>query len=614
MNSPWNKYETALLIDAYEKVSKGLIRRKDAIRQLSKRLRDGMEAMGISISDTYRNENGIGMQMTILKNVITEGESSFGTPSNVFIDMCNMYHKDKKSYEKILAVASRMYPVNYMSIIQPEKSQLNDVAEEPINGDYHIDLSKNIIIEVFKKKFRNGMKLGTSINNKKFRRTYQELSGESLDNVSDKDLTVSIEQCSVVYKNTAYLPELMLPINLKNKIISYIQNLFLNGENYIFFNNLYQHFYQELLESQIIDVNMFCAYLQDVNNYGWFFNDDEYISIKKNIHIDIEGSVLNYVKEQNGIVTEEEIVSAFPMFPKDDVLQYFRSNSDTLISCGRGLGKIHIDNFQITENELKKIEQFLDKEINRNGFILWSELVDYLRAVVPDVLDYNEQFNDIGIRKALSVKLQGMYNFYHNVISYPNNDIASKDVLTSFAKNHEKYTIDDLKQIGEDLNVNVNPFIGDLLKYGIRIDSENFVSNEDVNFDIEGIDQVIASYCPGEYIPINSIRNFTLFPACEYQWNPMLLESYVFNHSKAFKLMHNMFGTTQVIGAIVRKKSSLDYNDIMADTLAKSDISLSSSEAISYLRQCGLIGSRRLGTINEIINKAKFLKNNRIKR
>lgn len=173
MNSPWNKYETALLIDAYEKVSKGLIRRKDAIRQLSKRLRDGMEAMGISISDTYRNENGIGMQMTILKNVITEGESSFGTPSSVFIDMCNMYHKDQKSYEKILAVASRMYPAKYMSIIQPEKSQLNDVAEEPINGDYHIDLSKNIIIEVFKKKFRNGMKLGTSINNKKFRRTYR---------------------------------------------------------------------------------------------------------------------------------------------------------------------------------------------------------------------------------------------------------------------------------------------------------------------------------------------------------------------------------------------------------------------------------------------------------
>lgn len=75
-----------------------------------------------------------------------------------------------------------------------------------------------------------------------------------------------------------------------------------------------------------------------------------------------------------------------------------------------------------------------------------------------------------------------------------------------------------------------------------------------------------------------------------------------------------MFGTTQVIGAIVRKKSSLDYNDIMADTLAKSDISLSSSEAISYLRQCGLIGRRRLGTINEIINKANFFKNNRIKR
>lgn len=55
INKSWNKYETALLIDTYEKVSKGVVGRSDAISQLSKRLRNGMVAMGVSISDTFRN-------------------------------------------------------------------------------------------------------------------------------------------------------------------------------------------------------------------------------------------------------------------------------------------------------------------------------------------------------------------------------------------------------------------------------------------------------------------------------------------------------------------------------------------------------------------------------
>lgn len=91
INKSWNKYETALLIDTYEKVSKGVVGRTDAVSQLSKRLRDGMTAMGVSISDTFRNENGISMQMSTIKNLLTDIDSTFGNPSHVFIDMCDLW-------------------------------------------------------------------------------------------------------------------------------------------------------------------------------------------------------------------------------------------------------------------------------------------------------------------------------------------------------------------------------------------------------------------------------------------------------------------------------------------------------------------------------------------
>ena len=42
VNIGWNKYETAILIDAYIQVKDGKLLRKDAVAQVSKRLRERM--------------------------------------------------------------------------------------------------------------------------------------------------------------------------------------------------------------------------------------------------------------------------------------------------------------------------------------------------------------------------------------------------------------------------------------------------------------------------------------------------------------------------------------------------------------------------------------------
>ena len=112
INKSWNKYETALLIDTYEKVSKGVVGRTDAVRQLSKRLRDGMTAMGVSISDTFRNENGISMQMSTIKNLLTDIDSTFGNPSHVFIDMCDLYINLKSARR----VDNASFGLNFISL------------------------------------------------------------------------------------------------------------------------------------------------------------------------------------------------------------------------------------------------------------------------------------------------------------------------------------------------------------------------------------------------------------------------------------------------------------------------------------------------------------------
>ena len=587
INKSWNKYETALLIDTYEKVSKGVVGRTDAVRQLSKRLRDGMTAMGVSISDTFRNENGISMQMSTIKNLLTDID---------FIDMCDLYINNRESFNKILGTASRMFPLGYSELTIQDSSSYDVDCDFALSPDFYVSLHKETIIDVFKRRFRNGMRLTSTIDRRKFRSTYKDISNISLDDMSDDSLITSIKRFSIVYDDTAYMPELMISENLKRKIVSYIQERFLDGDSCVFFEIIYNNFNEEFLESQILNVDMLCSYLKHITNYGWFFHSD-YISTEERFKPNIEQAVLDYLKEQGGIVTEDEVLDAFPYFPEDAVLHAFQFNSDILVNCGRGKGKIHINNFHVTEKELTKISNVIDKEISRSGYMLWPELLGYIRSI------YNEQFGDIGIRKALSSKLNGKYYFNNNVICFNGHVIDAKGVISSFAKHHQNYTIDDVKHIGAELNTNINPYIGELLKYSVRTDSSNFVSKASVKFNIEDTDRVISGYCKGEYIPISGINSFLLFPACGFPWNEFLLESYVFNHSKIFCLMHNNFGMSSTLGAIEKRNSKLTFDDVMADTLAKTNIELTQQEAIEYLYDMSFIGQRRIIKMARSIRK-----------
>ncbi len=586
INKPWNKYETALLIDACEKVSKGSVRRSDAVSRLSKRIREGIMAMDVSISDSFRNEESISEQMSAIENLLKDDNATDVASSRVFADMCDLYANHKEEFDKILVKAADMYP----------PPRFFDLLSH-----------KNTIAEVFKRKFRNGMRLNSTIDRRKFRSAYTAVSGMSLDDMNDDALVTSIMKHAVLYGHTAYMPELMISDELRRKVVGYIQERFMAGDECVFFEIIFKRFHEEFLESQLLDVDMLRSYLKHINNYGWFFQPD-YLSVRERVRPDIEQAVLEYVKGRGGIVTEDEVLDAFPHFPGEAVRHAFQYNPDLLVNCGRGKGKIHINNFHVTTKGLAKVSTLTDKEIARAGYVLWPELMDYIRRVAPDVIDYNEQFGEIGIRKALCAMLDGKYAFNGNVICLRGHVVDAKYVVGSFAKHHPHYTLDDIKQLGEALNASINPYIGELQKYSVRVDGGHFVSKADVKFNVDETDRVISSYCESDYLPLCGISSYLLFPSCGFPWNAFLLESYVFSHSREFCLMHNNFGLTGTLGAIVRRNAGLTFDDVIADALARSGTELSPREAVQYLYDQSYIGQRRLGNVADVIKKARSIR------
>ena len=68
---PWDIEEAVLMLDMLLKSIDGKLTRKEAIRQVSEKLRRRAVNRGITIDDIFRNENGITFQMSALEVAYT---------------------------------------------------------------------------------------------------------------------------------------------------------------------------------------------------------------------------------------------------------------------------------------------------------------------------------------------------------------------------------------------------------------------------------------------------------------------------------------------------------------------------------------------------------------
>lgn len=187
----WNKFEVALLMDAYQMVSKGKVVRKDAVSALSKRLRNRMIMNGIEISDKYRNENGIQLQMSALEYIITEGEKGMSSPNKLFEDIVDMYTNSHEEYEKILNEAFDMYPE---SVEQPVYG--NTPSNEEVTNLHEAQMIVPKRLSIFKKilsdKFSKGLRIKSPIDLNRFKELYIKVTGGPCD-MSNEEFLLSLK-------------------------------------------------------------------------------------------------------------------------------------------------------------------------------------------------------------------------------------------------------------------------------------------------------------------------------------------------------------------------------------------------------------------------------------
>ena len=105
-NIKWNKYEATILIEGYKRVANGHASRKEVAMIISERLR----AQGLTDNETYRNVNGITLQLGAIEFLMTDGARGISHVGNLFRKIVKLYKEDFDTFANILEEANRRYP------------------------------------------------------------------------------------------------------------------------------------------------------------------------------------------------------------------------------------------------------------------------------------------------------------------------------------------------------------------------------------------------------------------------------------------------------------------------------------------------------------------------
>lgn len=111
----WDCYEVALLLSSYKRVAEGFDINTE-IMKLSTALRNLAIRRGIRIDKTYRNLNGMKMQLANVQYLFTDGKKGLSGASAMIRQMYELYTTNPTEYQMILEEGNRMAGIPSMSV------------------------------------------------------------------------------------------------------------------------------------------------------------------------------------------------------------------------------------------------------------------------------------------------------------------------------------------------------------------------------------------------------------------------------------------------------------------------------------------------------------------
>ena len=457
--------------------------------------------------------------------------------------------------------------------------------------------------ELLDKFFQKGFRMESSLDMKKLRKFYQEQYGTELSDEDDL-ICQDISSVTILHDGKAYLPDSMLSQEKKEKLLQYIEDRFSSGCDAIYYGALFAEFEEALQGERIYTPEMLKTYLSYINKENYVLQRS-YLAKDYTVQMNPEDDIREYLKEAAGPVEVERLAVELSYIPEQKIKFALSTNNDFIWNTTGEY--FYEDCVHFSNSELEWISQFILDGIEERDFVTGNELVEAVEAHFPDIKEMYQWITPVGMRNVIGYKLNDRFSFNGNIISKYGEDLSMAEVYAKYCRKHSRFTLDELNVLKQELGSTI--YFDEIYANSLRISQNEFVSQDMAQFDVEATDEAIGRICTGQYMSLQEIRDFGTFPYAGYPWNEYLLEHFVANYSQKFMLLHIGYSANVCAGAIVKQASSFkDFNDLLVDILANSNIVLDEDSALEYLRQQGYIARRRYSDIGRIVTEAKVVR------
>lgn len=499
-----------------------------------------------------------------------------------------------KLSEEIYTFAKNVKPVVVQTVVEPK--------DEEIEPD---DYDKDAFIRVLMSRFQSGMQFD-SIDLENFRDTYENMHDEKLS-FTDEELEARLKYCGILYKDRLFPAEGIIDNGTKERLFAYIENKFAVGNKVLYYKAIFSDLSDAFAYCfSLTDEQMLKAYLEHTAEKGKYFFHSDFMSVEKNVKIDHSAEIMNYMLSAGKPLSYDEIYEGLSHISKDIIYREIKLGSKFVMNEKEHY--FHIDIFELSQSDSKKIAEILNNEISDNGYAIWSRVFKSIQGQMPVFIENNLYLSSLGIRNALSMFMADQFNFDGEVISAKNVHLGMADVYQRFAKHHVPFTDDDIYEFSKEVGTPI--YFWALSEESVRVSKNLFVAKDQIEFDIEATDKALETYLSSGYILVKDVDSFLMFPNVGYEWNEFLLESYLQHYSKIFCLVNNGTSLNNVAGAIAKKDGNFtQFVDICAQAIADSGIELKTTTALNYLADINLITRRSYKELDIALTKARQIRN-----
>lgn len=576
---PWDCYEVALLFSTYERVADGADCSTEAAR-LSETLRALARRRGVSIDGTYRNVNGMKMQLANVQYLFTDGQKGLSGASAMIRQMYDLYKTNPADYQTVLKEAIRLTSSN----ASVEDAFFAYVKEE--NTSLSTEIRKRILSFV-PECFPHGIRPASIIDISKLKRAYQTRFGEGLP--ADIDMVSLLTSVGLKSGEKVYF----LSEDQKQSIRSLITDIIRSGHRVIYYSELFS-LHGELFEAcHIYESPLMQTVLQSIL--------PEHIYKAERMLVDQKANEIEEITEVFGadvILTYQQLKNRCPYLPMSVIKGTLSRSARFVWSFPETYAQVGL--IELDQAEVSDIVNRILPLILEEGYFSLAQLP------IEESCGLNPQVSSSAVRDAIYNRYMSN-EFTRNglIVKRPGIHLTTYQLMETWLKGLEQVTLTEVEDYERELTGH-HAVLGIVAASStmVRIDHDHYVSDASIQFNVDAVDHAISLFVGNRIIPITAITSYTSFPDIPgYSWNLYLVESFLRRFSKRFTIDGGPAQMSYVGGISSSDRNFASYEDRLAHAVIQDGVTLTEEAIGRYLTDCKYI-LRRSEIVRRTLNKA----------